>query len=136
MISATRVSLFAFLLFSFPCYADQLEFEGVPTKLVYVEEAKTTVVTVSMKQSSEAAVRIIQTDSGYIWASRKNVPLEKSESGSYITYTARNGSGYIRVVNPALRSMIQALPPSEREKEFIYMEHLVNRLGSLTYFGK
>ena len=119
-----------------PGAASQVEFEATPSKVVYVDEASTTVVNLSQKQSAEAKVRIVLSESGYVWESRRNVPLEKSESGIYITYTARNGAGYIRVVNPAIRSMLQSLPPAEQEKEFAYMEHLVNRLGSITYFGR
>lgn len=119
-----------------PCIAAEVEFEALPSQVVYIDEAKTTEATLSSKQATEARVRIIRTETGYIWETRKNLLLEKSESGVYITYTALNGAGYVRVINPAMRSMLQSLPPTQREKEFAYMEHLVNRLGSITYFGK
>ena len=81
-------------------------------------------------------VRVMRSANGYLWASRNNVPLVKQESGAYVTYVANTGAGYIRVLNPAMRRAVQSMPTEQRDKEFLYMEHMVNQLGSITYFGK
>jgi len=65
-----------------------------------------------------------------------SISLERIESGAYITYAAESGAGYVRVINPSMRSAIKSLPTAQQEKEFVYVEHLVGRLGSVAYFGK
>jgi len=35
-----------------------------------------------------------------------------------------------------MRKLRESLPPEQRDKEFLYMEHLVHQMGSITYFGK
>lgn len=88
------------------------------------------------ERAREFVVKIVRSGNGYIWASRDNVPMVRHESGAYVTYVATTGSGYVRVLNPAMRKALKSLPSDEREKEFVYMEHLVNQLGSITYYGQ
>jgi hypothetical protein len=116
--------------------AADLEFEGLPLVKIEVIEGASQTQPIPRQRAREYSVRIERTGSGYVWASRNNVPLVKIESGAYVTYVATNGAGYIRVLDPAMRKAILSLPAEQREKEFTYMEHMVNRLGSLTYFGR
>lgn len=116
--------------------SSDLEFEGSPLMKVEIVEGVIQSQPVSPQRALEIAVKIVRTRSGYAWASRKNVPLVKHESGAYITYVATTGAGYVRVLSPAMRKAIDALPAEQRAKEFTYMEHMVNQLGSITYYGK
>jgi hypothetical protein len=114
----------------------QVEFEGLPSLSVEINEGTTLTSEVSSSRVPDLKLKIVQEGGKYIWASRNNLPMNKTESGVYVTYTATNGAGYVRVLNPTMRKAIESLPPEQRAKEFLYMEHLVHRLGSLTYFGR
>jgi hypothetical protein len=114
----------------------QTEFEGIPSVAVEMLDGTTRTVEVASSRVPDLKVKIVQEGSKYIWASRSNIPMTKAESGVYITYTATTGAGYVRVLNPMMRKALASLPPDQRAKEFVYMEHLVNRLGSITYFGR
>ena len=116
--------------------ADLVEFEGRPSVKIEVLEGAAQSQPVSLQRAGEFGVRVERTAKGYVWASRNNVPLVRHESGAYVTYVAPTGAGYVRVLSPAMRKALQALPLEQREKEFVYMEHLINQLGSITYFGK
>ena len=117
-------------------WAADVEFEGTPSVKVEVREGVAQTQTVPQQRASEMGVRVMRSANGYLWASRNNVPLVKQESGAYVTYVANTGAGYIRVLNPAMRRAVQSMPTEQRDKEFLYMEHMVNQLGSITYFGK
>lgn len=116
--------------------AAEIEFEGTPAVKVEVAEGAAQTQAVLPQRAREFGVKVVRTGSEYAWASRKNVPLIKHESGAYVTYVAANGAGYVRVLNPAMRKALQALPQEQREKEYVYMEHIVNQLGSITYYGR
>lgn len=123
-------------LTSSTAFAAELEFEGTPSIKVEVVEGITQTAPVASQRARDLAVRVIKTPTGYAWASRNNVPLLRSESGAYVNYVATTGAGYVRVLNPAMRNAIESLPKDQRDKDFLYMEHMVNRLGSITYFGR
>ena len=128
--------LFASLLLAATGAIAQVEFEGIPSAAVEVNEGATRSLEVSSSRVPDLKVKIVQEGGKYIWASRNNLTLNKTETGVYITYTATNGAGYVRVLNPMMRKALDSLPPEQRAKEFTYMEHMVNRLGSITYFGR
>lgn len=116
--------------------AAEVEFEGTPSVKVEVHEGVAQTQTVPQQRAREVGVKVVRSANGYLWASRNNVPLLKQESGAYVTYVATTGAGYIRVLSPAMRRALQSLPAEQRDKEYFYMEHMVNQMGSITYFGK
>jgi hypothetical protein len=69
----------------------------------------------------------------YYWASRDNVGLQRSESGAFVTYTALNGAGYIRMINAESKAAASLMSPTE--EQFDYVEHAVIGLRSVTYYG-
>lgn len=85
-----------------------------------------------------AEVVISEIDGKYYWASRENRELKKivggNPSGAMITYLALDGSGYIRVVTSA--SWKENMRTRFPDYDLDYTEHMVQALGSLTYFGK
>jgi hypothetical protein len=116
--------------------AAELEFEGTPSSKIQVTDGVAKVEPLAPLQAREFRVLIVRDGDAFLWASRNNLPLAKRESGAYITYVAANGAGYIRVLNPTMRRLRESLPPEQRDKDFLYMEHLVHQMGSITYFGK
>ncbi|MGB7219280.1 MAG: hypothetical protein WBD07_10775 [Vicinamibacterales bacterium] len=76
---------------------------------------------------------ISQMGGSFYWASRENVELTRVESGSFITFSARNGSGYVRVVKSADKGAASLMSPTE--ERFDYVEHLIIGLRSVTYYG-
>ena len=116
--------------------AADIEFEGMPSSKIQMAGGVTQTESLTPAQAREFRVLIVRDGDAFAWASRNNVLLTKRESGAYITYVAANGAGYVRVLNPAMRKFRESLPPEQRQREFVYMEHLVNQMGSITYFGK
>ena len=116
--------------------AQPIEFEGVPSVKVEVAEGKATSQSIPKKKQAELGVRIVRDGDSYLWASRNNLKMHKQVSGSYVTYVATSGAGYVRVFVPEPSSMSQGLLSEKRGHDFTYSEHMLYQLGSLTYFGK
>jgi hypothetical protein len=69
----------------------------------------------------------------YFWASRDNIEMTSTQSGSFRTFTAKNGSGYVRVLLSEERQ--QASIVGGAETTYHYVEHLLIGLRSVTYYG-
>lgn len=113
----------------------EVVFYGQPAKKVTTTHEATDTEALTPESASQLAVTITFQDGKYYWASRSNKPLFRSESGSYITFHAVDGSGYIRVYQPFMYELMAQLPPGQRDREIGYVEHLVHMFGSITYFG-
>jgi hypothetical protein len=103
-------------------------FAGTPDTRVVVSETTSSSVHLDQRQASAHGVVITKIGERYFWASRDNTEMEMVRSGAFLTYTALNGSGYVRVVDTKLRDAIGI--------EHAYMEHLVLWLTSVTYYGQ
>ena len=103
--------------------AADVEFEGIPSLKIEVHEGASQTSVVPPTRAREFDVKIVRVGAAYVWASRNNLPMTRQDSGAYVTYTASNGAGYVRVLSPAMRKSRQSLPAAQREKEFVYMEH-------------
>lgn len=62
-----------------------------------------------------------------------NMACVISEIGAFITFLAADGSGYVRIIKPALKGAASQMSPTE--KTFDYVEHLLMGLRSITYYG-
>ena len=80
---------------------------------------------------------ISKLDDKYLWTTRENTELIPVESGSYITFLAVNGSGYIRVIKPDMKDVVKQMGAmaGDPEEKFDYVEHLLLGLKSITYYG-
>jgi hypothetical protein len=78
-------------------------------------------------------VVISQIGDNYYWASRENTPLVAIDAGAFVTYFAVNGSGYVRVIKPGMKSAVSLLEPAAAQYD--YVEHLLQSLHSITYYG-
>jgi hypothetical protein len=120
------------------CSADagELIFEGFPTKKIELTEQASATFNLTKKQSEEFKVVIARDGDNYFWVSRENTQVVPMQSGVYITFVAINGSGYVRVLSGVMREMFKSLPEEEKMKNYLYMEHLVHQMGSITYYGR
>ena len=125
-----------FILLPWSVAGAELEFEGIPSVRIDTLEGTSRTHPVAPRNALSLQVRVVRSSDEYLWASRDNVPMIKRESGIYITYVAVTGAGYVRVLNADMRRAIRTLPPEQQAKEFIYTEHMIDRLGSITYFGR
>ena len=132
----TKIIFPLLITFSLPSFAAEIEFEGTPEVKVQVMDGAAQAESVQPQKAREFRVVIARDGDQFYWASRNNAPLIKRESGAYITYVAANGAGYVRVLIPAMRKLNDSTPGNQRTKEFMYMEHMVNQMGSITYYGK
>jgi len=69
----------------------------------------------------------------YYWASRENKEMTRIQSGAFETFIAVNGSGYVRVIQPKMKSFASLM--AETEDKFDYVEHMLIGLKSVTYYG-
>lgn len=69
----------------------------------------------------------------YYWTTRGNVELVPTTSGTFITFSALNGSGYVRIIPKDLKNMASLMGLSETKYD--YVEHLLIGLKSVTYYG-
>jgi hypothetical protein len=75
----------------------------------------------------KAQVRIVERGGRYYWQTRGMKELSRSESGAYVTYSAVDGTGYVRTHIPAMLEMRDRLPKEQRDREIGYTE--LNRPG-------
>ena len=70
----------------------------------------------------------------YLWTTRDNTELRRYDHGTFITYVAEDGSGYIRVFDQDMRTMFDGL--NELDGVFDYLEHFPLGLTTVTYYGR
>ena len=114
---------------------ESVVFEGLPLKRVESFFLATETRNLSNDESFEFQVRIVERNGKYYWASRGMKELIRSEGGSYITYHAVDGVGYIKVGNSLLLDLRDMLPEEQRRQEIGYVEHLLTQFASITYYG-
>lgn len=126
----------ASFIFSFSASAGEVVFEGYPHKKIEVTEQAAATYEITKSQAFEYKVLVEREGDNYYWRTRNNLQLVPTHSGIYITFIAVNGAGYIRVLNDAMREMYNLLPEEEKQKIYLYLEHLVHQMGSITYYGR
>ena len=110
-------------------------FEGRPLRKLEASFDGALPSTLSSDDAFKYSVRIVQRQNKYYWASRDMRELARHEAGSYITFSAIDGSGYIRIGVPMMLDMRDALPEAQRKREIGYVEHLLSQFASVTYYG-
>ena len=124
------------LLFSFLVSAQEVVFEGFPIKKIETDENSSNTSVLTESQGSKFKVTIVKNGDNYYWATRGNLQVIPMQSGFYITYLAVNGAGYIRTLAPEALTVFNQLSSEEQAKQYLYFEHLVHQMGSITYYGK
>lgn len=124
------------LILPFVANAAEVIFEGYPVKKIETNENSSNTSLLTKSQSPEYKVTIVKDGENYYWATRGNLQVIPLQSGFYVTYLAVNGAGYVRTLAPQARKVFRQFPVEEQEKEFLYVEHLVHQMGSITYYGR
>ena len=124
----------SFLFISTPAFcSEKIIFSGKP--IVRITENGISRVTnkLEKKQSLEYKCTITKVDKQYLWTTRGNIELIRTQSGAFITFLAVNGSGYIRILEESYKSKIPSVLTTE--KKFDYVEHMMIGLGTVSYYG-
>jgi hypothetical protein len=124
-----------FLAPSTELLGQRVVFEGEPLRKVESNFGGTRSIDLEREDAFKAQVRIIERDGRLFWQSRGMKEMTRSESGAYITYSAMDGSGYVRTFVPMMLDMREQLAKELREREIGYTEHLLIQFASITYFG-
>ena len=136
MIKKIVFVLFLICVFLSPVYAQDIEeviFAGTP--IVKISEGGVNRVVEDFKgaKAIEAECVIVKVGDKYLWKTRNNVEMMKIQSGTFITFVATSGAGYVRIIPPDLKEAASLM--DETEKKYDYVEHLVIGLKSVTYYG-
>lgn len=115
-------------------------FTGIPTMKISEGGISRIPENLTKDRAIELKCTITKMDGKYYWTSRENVVLLPIESGAFITYWAANGSGYVRVTKPEMKSELKKMTTAigaigDPEERFDYVEHLLLGLKSITYYG-
>jgi hypothetical protein len=117
-------------------HGEALVFEGIPYKKIQTTEQGTSTNLVSTSDAQEFKVTIVSRGNKLYWKSRQGNEVLANVSGFFVTYTAINGSGYVRTMVPEARNLFRQMSSEDQEKQFLYVEHLIHQLGSITYYGR
>jgi hypothetical protein len=111
------------------------EFAGVPSMKISEGGIERVPATMTRQEAANLHCIISRIGEDYFWASRENKPMVRLDTGgSFITFVAIDGAGYVRVTKPEDKK-IAALLLSETEARFDYVEHVLIGLRSVTYYG-
>lgn len=125
-----------FLLLPFVANGAEVIFEGYPVKKIETTENSSNTSLISKAQTTEYKVTIVKEGENYFWVTRGNLQVIPMQSGFYITYLAVNGAGYVRTLAPEARNIFKQMTAEEQAKQYLYFEHLVHQMGSITYYGR
>ncbi len=103
--------------------AEEVIFSGTPSVRIDADGGQSVRVELSDMGAKKYECRIISKGKKFLWASRGNRELIRSDSGDYTYFISPEGTGYIKV----------ALTKSGT---FDYMESLTSELKTVTYWGK
>ena len=122
ILSATLLLLGAILLQAEP----ENIFTGTPRFRVVAHGKAAESVVLSAKETEEYVCRIAVEDGRFLWTSRENKELLRSESGAFTLYMARDGSGMIKIVNDQTVAL----------QDYDYFEQLSLGMTTYTYWGE
>ena len=113
--------VFLFFSASFAFAETIVVLSGLPQVKVMSDFNGTEQVQMSESEQANYRCEIVKKGNDYYWASRKDMGLIYSESGTFYNFVEPGGSGYIRVV--------------VADGATYYMEHLTLGLKNITYWG-
>lgn len=113
--------------------APRIVFSGTPELRINDMVVARSETQVASDQRSKFKVVITEDNGRFFWTTRENNEMSRSINGAYVTYTATNGTGYVRVEDSAAHRMMESKVAAYR---FDYKEHLQQGLTSVTYYGK
>ena len=127
------IAIFAAISGSFAQDAEKT-FLGVPTFKVEEGGLARAPQKLVREKALEFRCSVTRIGENYYWASRDDIELQKIDAGgAFLTFSAKNGSGYIRIIKPDMKKFAELM--SDTEKQFDYMEHIFIGLRTVTYWG-
>ena len=103
--------------------------------LVRISETGSNRIVETLEEEVAEVTSVVQKiGNRYLWATRDNTELRRYDHGTFITYVAEDGSGYIRVFDQDMRTMFDGL--NELDGVFDYLEHFPLGLTTVTYYGR
>jgi hypothetical protein len=120
--------------------AQELVFSGIPALKVYQEGTAHEITKLSAAEAAQRKCEIREIGGKYYWTSRESRELIRASSGAFTTFVAKDGSGYIRIVTPEIKKILEtskifAADLMGNPQNFGYAEHLTFLLSSFTYYG-
>jgi len=119
LVAVTAATLFA---------ADETVFVGNPKIRFDADGTTTSPHNLSPEGGEKYACRIVKSGRKYLWASRENREVIRSEAGDYTYYISPEGTGYVKVFT--------GKAGGKKPADFDYMEQLTQDLKTFTYWGK
>jgi len=111
----------------------QTVFAGVPSVKISEGGVERRVDELARTNAANLHCVISEIDGRFYWASRENKELRRHAAGAFVTFTAVDGAGYVRVLQPDMKQAAVLLwPPAEK---FDYVEHVLTGLNSVSYYG-
>ncbi len=127
--------VFVFCFITNLCNAQSFSFTGIPSIKVIEGGIERNAEKVEQSKASSVACIIKEIDGKFFWVSREKKQLVKIDTrGAFLIFLAIDGSGYIRVIKPEMKDAASIM--STTEKTFDYLEHLIQGLRTITYYGK
>jgi hypothetical protein len=99
-------------------------FTGTPLVRVDADATEVKRTELSELAGEKYACRIVRKGRKYVWASRGDRELMRSNAGDWTYYISPEGSGYVKVLTGAAG------------KEYDYVEHVTGEFRTVTYWGK
>lgn len=115
------------LLFAALGYAQSppvVAFVGFPARRSINRLGTNETAALADKDSKEYVCLISRKNGKYYWSSRDNKEMTRHFSGPFVIFSADDGSGYVKVF------------PESQNLPLDYMEHLHDKLFTITYWGK
>jgi hypothetical protein len=98
-------------------------FTGTPLVRIEADGTEAKRLEISAEAGSKAQCRIEKKGRGYIWASRDNRELMRSNAGDWTYFVSPDGSGYVKILKNA-------------DGPFDYLEHVTSEFKTYTYWGR
>ena len=121
-------------LLSLPASAQtEVVLNGLPKLRVSENGVVRTVEDIALEDAEVEACLIQRIGNRYYWATHANVQVKRFEHGSFVTFVAMDGSGYVRLLDPDARSIFDGL--NRTDGDYDYVEHFILGMTTVTYFG-
>jgi len=133
------LTIFIIFIIATPIFGqERVIFTGIPQIKISEGGISRVPETISKSKAIEYKCTITKIDDKYYWTTRENVELIPISRGSFITFWAVEGQGYVRFVKPEMKEAVRKMGATvgDPEEKFDYVEHLLLGLKSVTYYGK
>jgi hypothetical protein len=115
------------------CSQSNTVFVGKPLIKISEGGIQRTPENITARDSENLKCVVSQIGDKYYWASRENRELVLTQSGAFISFMAKDGIGYIRIIKSEMKDEVSV--EGSTEQQYDYVEHLLIGLKSVTYYG-